>query len=68
MNLRLLGFLGGVLVALAAVPGAAGAQDGAAQPLPLRQVVLFSSGVGYFERAGRVEGRRRWTSPSAPTR
>src|SRR4051812_30146616 len=27
-----------------------------AMPLPLRQVVLFSSGVGYFQRVGRVNG------------
>ena len=26
------------------------------QPLPLRDVVLFSSGVGYFGRAGRISG------------
>lgn len=34
------------------------AQEGApAQPLPLRDVVLFSSGVGYFQREGRIQGR-----------
>ena len=33
------------------------AQDApVAQPLPLRDVALFSSGVGYFHRAGRVNG------------
>ena len=26
--------------------------------LPLSQVVLFSSGVGYFQRGGRVDGAR----------
>jgi hypothetical protein len=39
--------------------GAAHAQDATAQTrqtLPLRDVVLFSSGVGYFGRAGRVNG------------
>ena len=28
-------------------------------PLPLRQVVLFNSGVGYFQREGEVEGNAR---------
>src|SRR5262249_45587470 len=28
-------------------------------PLPLRQAVLFSSGVGYFQREGEVEGDAR---------
>jgi len=33
------------------------AQDAApASPLPLKDVVLFSSGVGYFQREGRVAG------------
>ncbi len=40
---------------LAAACTAAAAQERApAQPLPLKNVVLFSSGVGYFHRAGRV--------------
>ena len=29
------------------------------QPLPLKRVVLFSSGVGFFEHAGEVEGNRQ---------
>ena len=28
-------------------------------PLPIRQVVLFNSGVGYFQREGEVEGNAR---------
>ncbi|MFN3649936.1 MAG: hypothetical protein ACK47B_10165 [Armatimonadota bacterium] len=43
---------------LAAAP--LGAQEGGpaapAQPLPLKDVVLFSSGVGYFQRRGTVRG------------
>ncbi|HEV3146553.1 MAG TPA: DUF4139 domain-containing protein, partial [Gemmataceae bacterium] len=31
----------------------------AATPLPIRTVVLFSSGVGYFQRHGEVEGNSR---------
>src|SRR5262249_38696201 len=31
----------------------------AAVPLPIAQVVLFSSGVGYFQREGTVEGQAR---------
>jgi hypothetical protein len=43
------------LGALACAAGGVRAQE-PAQPLPLRDVVLFSSGVGYFQRAGRVNG------------
>jgi len=31
-----------------------GAEDAPPQPLPLKQVALFSSGVGYFQRSGTV--------------
>ncbi|MSQ93836.1 MAG: hypothetical protein EXR98_04685 [Gemmataceae bacterium] len=31
----------------------------AAEPLPIRQVVLFNSGVGYFQREGEVDGNAR---------
>src|SRR5687768_17549462 len=35
-----------------------GAKSGAAATkLPLSEVILYSSGVGYFERIGEVEGR-----------
>src|SRR5262245_20740624 len=34
-------------------------QDGAGPSLPLSQVVLFSSGVGYFQREGEVDGNAR---------
>src|SRR5438309_2584066 len=30
-----------------------------ANPLPISQVVLFNSGVGYFQRSGEVEGDAR---------
>src|SRR6059058_4947948 len=33
--------------------------DTAASKLPVKQVVLFSSGVGYFQRQGEVEGDAR---------
>src|SRR5262245_43719921 len=31
----------------------------AIDPLPIRQVVLFNSGVGYFQREGTVDGNSR---------
>src|SRR5437764_7941925 len=33
--------------------------DGGGPSLPLSQVVLFSSGVGYFQREGEVDGNAR---------
>ncbi len=42
-----------VVAALALGPGLAAAQEAA---LPLSRVVLFSSGVGYFQRDGLVQG------------
>jgi hypothetical protein len=36
-----------------------GQGDAAASALPLSQIVLFSSGVGYFQREGDVEGNAR---------
>jgi len=33
--------------------------NGADSPLPIRQVVLFNSGVGYFQREGEVSGDAR---------
>jgi hypothetical protein len=39
------------------IPNQAG--QGEAQNLPITQVVLFSSGVGYFQREGKVEGNAR---------
>jgi hypothetical protein len=35
------------------------ASKGSATQLPINQVVLFSSGVGYFQRQGEVEGNNR---------
>ncbi len=44
-------------VVAASLCGVSFAADPApAQPLPLQQVVMFSSGVGYFQRAGRING------------
>src|SRR5205814_8339716 len=37
----------------------AAADKPASPPLPVAQVVLFSSGVGYFQREGEVEGNAR---------
>lgn len=60
MNLRPFSLLcAATFAALSAAPRSAGAQEQAGPPLPLRQVVLFSSGVGYFERAGRVNGETK---------
>ena len=44
---------------LAARPTGGRSSDGAKPSLPLAQVVLFSSGVGYFQREGSVEGDQR---------
>ena len=47
-----------ILVAWAQDPKpAAGPDRAAAAALPLSEVVLYSSGVGYFQRDGQVEGR-----------
>jgi hypothetical protein len=63
--LACLGLLG-ILVALHNTPNAAepvfDRSQGALKPvtpLPISQVVLFSSGVGYFQREGEVEGTTR---------
>src|SRR3954469_16026139 len=37
-------------------PAAVAAQPGAQTDVPVKQVVLFSSGVGYFEHFGTVKG------------
>src|SRR4051794_15309116 len=44
---------------LRARPVAAGEPGARAAQLPIGQVVLFSSGVGYFQREGAVEGDAR---------
>jgi hypothetical protein len=72
MNRRTYLFLGLVAAVVFAVVGvwrftlgaaqpAAGAdaERGAGKSLPLTQVVLFNSGVGYFQREGAVEGNTR---------
>src|SRR5262249_21906660 len=57
------GFLLASLLTTAPVQGAEakkGNEEGPkAASLPIRQVVLFSSGVGYFQRQGKVEGEAR---------
>lgn len=50
--------LGGLMLALAAWPVAAQPQPGA-EKLPISRIVLFSSGVGYFQRDGVVDGEAR---------
>ena len=48
-----------VWVILLQGPGAATADDNsqaAAAKLPIKRVVLFSSGVGYFQHQGKVDG------------
>jgi hypothetical protein len=46
-----------VVLLLIAMPAAA--QQRATTDLPITRIVLFSSGVGYFQRAGKVEGNTR---------
>ncbi len=41
------------------VPVAAAAPSETSVQLPIGQVVLFSSGVGYFQREGQIEGDAR---------
>lgn len=42
---------------LAGLSGAASAQDAPrTPPLPIREVVLFNSGVGYFQHSGEIDG------------
>ena len=58
------GLLGGTLWALQptkppAGPETAKRSDAPAAQLPIGRVVLFSSGVGYFQREGQVEGNAR---------
>ena len=70
------------LTALLAAPAFLRARPAAQQPdepfvrpvsFPISWVVLFSSGVGYFQREGSVEGNGRWgrrwrSAPSRTTR
>src|SRR3954453_4069437 len=39
--------------------GTVATRSGSATPLPIGQVVLYSSGVGYFQREGTVAGNSR---------
>ena len=41
------------------IPAAQSAAPGAITDLPLRKVVLYKNGVGYFEHAGPVNGDQR---------
>ena len=49
--------LPGVLAALAMLPACRRADVETSGALPLRRVVVYRNGVGYFERRGRVQGR-----------
>jgi hypothetical protein len=53
-------FLAGIscvpMLCLALTPSFASAQDKADEAVPLKKLVLFNSGVGYFEHSGNVEG------------
>lgn len=46
-------------VAKTASPASPAAAQGAINDLPVRKVVLYKSGVGYFEHAGTVNGNQR---------
>src|SRR5438105_5289569 len=58
MNCKRLVAVVGVMLAAGAVPVLAQPRPGTAD-LPIKQVVLFSSGVGYFQREGQVDGQSR---------
>lgn len=49
-------FLGGVSAQPDAGKAAVGGKPNPGETLPLKQVVLFNSGVGYFQREGEVDG------------
>ncbi|HEU4753370.1 MAG TPA: hypothetical protein VFU47_09710, partial [Armatimonadota bacterium] len=55
MNRRITGALC-LAAGASACAVSARAQQAPPQPLPLRDVMLFSSGVGYFQRAGQING------------
>src|SRR5262245_57632084 len=57
MNRKRLVVVAGTLL-FAALPALAQPRPGTAE-LPIKQVVLFSSGVGYFQREGQVDGHSR---------
>ena len=48
----------GLVLLAAGVPALAQPRPGAAE-LPITRIVLFSSGVGYFQRDGQVNGNAR---------
>lgn len=48
----------GVCVSLSLLSGCARGPDVRVDALPLRKVVVYRNGVGYFERAGEVEGEQ----------
>ncbi len=57
MRLSLLSSLLGTLLAVGLAAG--GEPKSAGAGLPLNRIILFSSGVGYFQREGTVEGNAR---------
>lgn len=52
--LRTVPWLLAVFCSLASLPGSLRAEEAA--KLPIKKIVLFTSGVGYFEHGGRVDG------------
>ncbi len=52
------GFVGGASLLLLAGVGCATAPPVTGPGLPLKKVVIYRNGVGYFERGGRVDGDR----------
>ena len=48
-----------LVVALLCAPCSASAQQRPAAELPVSRIVLFNSGVGYFQREGQVNGNAR---------
>ena len=57
LNRRLLAVT--TLTALAACPLVFAQPRPDAAALPIKQIVLFSSGVGYYQRGGEIEGNKR---------
>ncbi|GIW79776.1 MAG: hypothetical protein KatS3mg105_1583 [Gemmatales bacterium] len=58
LNKRLLGVMA-VSTALALSPLVLAQPRPDSASLPIKQIVLFSSGVGYFQREGEIEGNKR---------
>ena len=57
----LLHIVANVVIALSLAPTPVRADRGSAAQLPLTKIVLYTSGVGYFQREGQVEGTQQLT-------